>query len=119
MALSVYFKLWALRRFIGAADAHHIAYESGPGFLIQAFDIPLFADRKRCADVYLCKVLWADKLTRNHQAEELAKRIIDYKRNEQFLVDFNTDEADAELWAWMYCSPRFELIQLIKVHEKK
>jgi hypothetical protein len=60
-----------------------------------------------------------DECTSDHQAKEFAKRIIDYERNEQFLLDFNTDEADAELKAWMYCAPRFELIQLVKVHENK
>ena len=55
----------------------------------------------------------------DHQAKELAKRIIDFERNEQFLRDFNTDEAEAELKAWMYCAPRFELIQLVKAHENK
>jgi hypothetical protein len=60
-----------------------------------------------------------DECTSDHQAKELAKRIIDYERNEQFLLDFNTDEEDAELRAWMHCAPRFELIQLVKVHENK
>ena len=55
----------------------------------------------------------------DNQARELAKRIVDYERNEQFLTDFNTDEAEAELKAWMYCAPRFELIQLVKAHENK
>jgi len=60
-----------------------------------------------------------DECTSDHQAKELAKRIIDYERNEQFLLDFNTDEEDAELKAWMHCAPRFELVQLVKVHENK
>ena len=60
-----------------------------------------------------------DECTSDHQAKELAKRIIDYERNEQFLLDFNTDEADAELKAWMHCAPRFEFVQLVKVHENK
>ena len=60
-----------------------------------------------------------DECTSDHQAKELAKRIIDYERNEQFLLDFNTDEADAELKAWMHCAPRFELVQLVNVHENK
>ena len=55
----------------------------------------------------------------DHQAKELAKRIIDFERNEQFLRDFNTDEVEAELKAWMFCAPRFELIQLAKAHENK
>ena len=60
-----------------------------------------------------------DECTSDHQAKELAKRIIDYERNEQFMLDFNTDEVDAELKVWMYCAPRFELIQLAKAHENK
>ena len=55
-----------------------------------------------------------DECTSDRQAKELAKRIIDYEQNEQFLIDFNTDEADAELKAWMHCQPRFELVQLVK-----
>ena len=55
----------------------------------------------------------------DRQAKELAKRIIDFERNEQFLRDFNTDEVEAELKAWMFCAPRFELIQLAKAHENK
>ena len=57
--------------------------------------------------------------TNDNQARELAKRIIDYERNVQFLINFSTDEAEAELKAWMYCAPRFELIQLVKAHENK
>lgn len=60
-----------------------------------------------------------EECTTDNQARELAKRIIDYERNEQFLLDFSTDESEAELKAWMYCSPRFELIQLVKAHENK
>ena len=60
-----------------------------------------------------------EECTSDHQARELAKRIIDFERNEQFLLEFNTDEAEAELKAWMYCAPRFELIQLVKAHENK
>jgi hypothetical protein len=60
-----------------------------------------------------------DACASDHQAKELAKRIIDYERNEQFLLDFNTDEEDAELKAWMHCAPRLELVQLVKVHENK
>ena len=60
-----------------------------------------------------------DECISDHQAKKLAKRIIDYERNEQFLLDFNTDEADAELKAWMHCAPRFELVQLVNVHENK
>jgi hypothetical protein len=55
----------------------------------------------------------------DNQARQLAERIIDYERNEQFLINFSTDEAEAELKAWMYCAPRFELIQLVKAHENK
>jgi hypothetical protein len=71
---------------------------------------------KEIADV---ASLVRDECISDHQAKELAKRIIDYERNEQFLLDFNTDEEDAELNAWMHCTPRFELIQLVKVHENK
>jgi len=71
---------------------------------------------KEIADV---ASLVRDECISDHQAKELAKRIIDYERNEQFLLDFNTDEEDAELNAWMHCAPRFELIQLVKVHENK
>ena len=60
-----------------------------------------------------------DECTSDRQAQELAKRIIDYERNEQFLLDFNTNQEEAELKAWMHCAPRFELIQLVKVHENK
>ena len=60
-----------------------------------------------------------DECTSDRQAKEFAKRIIDYERNEQFLLDFNTDEADADLKAWMHCAPRFELVQLVNVHENK
>jgi hypothetical protein len=71
---------------------------------------------KEIADV---AALVRDECISDHQAKELAKRIIDYERNEQFLLDFNTDEEDAELKAWMHCAPRFELVQLVKVHENK
>jgi hypothetical protein len=60
-----------------------------------------------------------EECTCDNQARELARRIIDYERNEQFLLDFCTDEAEAELKAWMYCAPRIELIQLVKAHENK
>jgi hypothetical protein len=48
-----------------------------------------------------------DECTSDHQAKELAKRIIDYERNEQFLLDCNNDEADGELKAG--CTARLAL----------
>ena len=55
----------------------------------------------------------------DHQARELAKRIIDYERNEQFLLDFSTKETEAELHTWSRSGPRMELVQLVNVHENK
>ena len=53
-------------------------------------------------DIAALAALVRDECTSDRQAKEFAKRIIDYERNEQFLLDFNTDEVDAELKAWMY-----------------
>jgi hypothetical protein len=55
----------------------------------------------------------------DQQGTELAKRIIDYERNAQFLLEFSTDEAEAELQTWIRSGKRLELNQLVGVHENK
>jgi hypothetical protein len=46
------------------------------------------------------------------QANELAKRIIDFERNEAFLQDFNEEALQGEIRAWAKDPHRIALAQL-------
>lgn len=53
------------------------------------------------------------------QANELAKRIIDFERNEAFLRDHNDERLDAQMKAW-FLGPHFaKLNQLVRLHQDK
>jgi|GEM_PF-1869870 len=53
------------------------------------------------------------------QAIELAKRIIDFERNESFLMNFSDEDAKNEIKSWELNPHRSELIQLAQMHRNK
>jgi hypothetical protein len=53
------------------------------------------------------------------QACELAKRIIDYERNEAFLISQRDVDTNAEVRAWAIDPYRFALYGLVQQHENK
>ncbi len=53
------------------------------------------------------------------QAQELAKRIIDYERNEAFLISQRDVDPNAEIRAWAMDPHRFALYGLVQQHENK
>jgi len=53
------------------------------------------------------------------QAQELARRIVDFERNEAFLRDHSDAHLDAQMKAW-YLGPYFaKLNQLVRLHKDK
>ncbi len=59
----------------------------------------------------IVKLIRADCSTET-QAQELAKRIVDFERNEAFLQDFNEDELHDEITAWGLDPKRLTLARL-------
>jgi hypothetical protein len=55
----------------------------------------------------------------DEQSRELAKRIIDYERNEAYLASFCDKNAKAEVAAWGMSPRRFTLIKLAQSHRNK
>ena len=53
------------------------------------------------------------------QAAELAKRIIDFERNEEFLQNFNEKVLHDEIKAWGFDPKTIELKQLAQAHRNK
>ncbi len=53
------------------------------------------------------------------QAHELAKRIIDYERNEAFLISQSDVNPNAEVRAWAMDPHRFALYGPVQQHENK
>jgi len=53
------------------------------------------------------------------QAAELAKRIIDFERNEAFLQDFNEEALHDEIKAWGFDPKTLALAQLAQAHRNK
>ena len=53
------------------------------------------------------------------QAAELAKRIIDFERNEEFLQNFNEKALHDEIKAWGFDPRTIELQQLAQAHRNK
>ncbi len=53
------------------------------------------------------------------QASELAKRIIDFERNEEFLQNFNEMALPDEIKAWGFDPRTIELQQLAQAHRNK
>ena len=53
------------------------------------------------------------------QAVDFAKRIIDYERNEAYLVNFSDKEVQDEVTAWGFSGHRFALVKLANTHRNK
>ena len=61
--------------------------------------------RDECADVSL--------------AQEMARRIIDFERNEAFLRQHSSAHIDAQMWAWYLGPHRKKLLHLEHLHREK
>jgi hypothetical protein len=53
------------------------------------------------------------------QAQEMARRIIDFERNEAFLRDHNDAHLDAQMKAWFLGPHCAKLHQLVRLHQDK
>ena len=60
-----------------------------------------------------------DECESDDQATELAKRIIDFERNEAYLMKLGDASPMDELKAWTISSPRLQLNHLIQTHRNK
>jgi len=60
-----------------------------------------------------------DECESDDQATELAKRIIDFERNEAYLMKLGDESPMDELKAWAISSPRMQLNHLIQTHRNK
>ena len=60
-----------------------------------------------------------DECTDLSQAQEMAKRIIDFERNEAFLRDHNDAHLDAQMKAWFLGPHCAKLHQLVRLHRDK
>ena len=60
-----------------------------------------------------------DECESDDQATELAKRIIDFERNEAYLMKLGDASPMDELKAWTISSPRMQLNHLIQTHRNK
>ena len=60
-----------------------------------------------------------DECESDDQATELAKRIIDFERNEAYLMKLGDEFPMEELKAWTISSPRMQLNHLIQTHSNK
>ncbi len=75
--------------------------------------LSLPVDKRVFADqiTKIAKLIRADCSTET-QAQELAKRIVNFERNETFLQDFNEDELHDEITAWGLDPKRLTLARL-------
>jgi len=60
-----------------------------------------------------------DECESDVQATELAKRIIDFERNEAYAMELGDEAPMNELKAWTISSPRMQLNNLIQTHRNK
>jgi hypothetical protein len=60
-----------------------------------------------------------DECTTEAQAQEVAKRIIDFERNEAFLRDHSDAHLDAQMKAWFLGPHCAKLHQLVRLHRDK
>ncbi len=60
-----------------------------------------------------------DECESDDQATELAKRIIDFERNEAYAMELGDETPMNELNAWTISSPRMQLNHLIQTHRNK
>ena len=77
-------------------------------------DERLFADQ-----IKTIAQLIRDDCETDPQATELAKRIIDFERNEAFLQDFNEAALQDEIKAWGFDPKTLALAQLAQAHRNK
>jgi hypothetical protein len=71
------------------------------------------------AEIRAVVALIRDDCDSDSQATELAKRIIDYERNEAFLIKQSEVDVNAEIKDWVMDPHRFALYGLVQQHENK
>lgn len=71
------------------------------------------------AEIRAVVALIRDDCDSDTQATELAKRIIDYERNEAFLIKQSEVDVNAEIKDWAMDPHRFALNGLVQQHENK
>ncbi len=60
-----------------------------------------------------------DDCETDSQAHELAKRIIDFERNEKFLSDYDEKKVNDQIKAWGFDTHRLALAQIAQAHRNK
>jgi len=71
------------------------------------------------AEITAVVALIRDECDSDPQATELARRIIDYERNEAFSINQNALDVNAEIKDWAMDPHRFALYGLVQQHENK
>lgn len=70
-------------------------------------------------EISAVSLLIRDECASDAQACELAKKIIEFERNEAYLMELGDKSPMDELRAWSLSSPRMQLNQLIQTHRNK
>jgi hypothetical protein len=70
-------------------------------------------------EIFQIAELIRDECTDLSQAQEMARRIIDFERNEAFLRDHNDAHLDAQMKAWFLGPHCAKLHQLVRLHRDK
>ena len=70
-------------------------------------------------EISAVSLLIRDECESDAQACELAKRIIDFERNEAYLMELGGKSPMDELKVWKLSSPRMQLNHLIQTHRNK
>ena len=70
-------------------------------------------------EIFQIAELIRDECTDFSQAQEMARRIIDFERNEAFLRDHNDAHLDAQMKAWFLGPHYAKLHQLVRLHRDK
>jgi hypothetical protein len=70
-------------------------------------------------DIFQIAELIRDECTDFSQAQEMARRIIDFERNEAFLRDHNDAHLDVQMKAWFLGPHCAKLHQLVRLHRDK
>ena len=70
-------------------------------------------------EIFQIAELIRDECTDLSQAQEMARRIIDFERNEAFLRQHSSAHIDAQMWVWYLGPHRAKLRHLEHLHRQK
>ena len=70
-------------------------------------------------EIFQIAELIRDECTDFSQAQEMARRIIDFERNEAFLRQHSSAHIDAQMWVWYLGPHRAKLRHLEHLHRQK